>query len=304
MNPNDTTRGIFTASLTPMNQDLGIDHQALAAHCRRLLGGGCSGIVILGTTGEANSMTVAERMDLLDGLTENGIRPEDVIVGTGCCAVSDTVALNRHALSLGMTRVLILPPFYYKHVSDDGLYAYFDRVIRKTGDARLRIFLYNFPQMTGIPFSLSLIERFLDAYPDTIVGVKDSSGSWENMKAMVKAFPKFRVFAGTERLLLELLRAGGAGCISATMNITYRIAAQIIGKWQEEDVIPLQEQLIAVRKALESHAFIPGLKSLMAEWTHNTAWRHMRPPHRPLSPEDVHGLSMKLKALGFEPPAD
>jgi len=295
------TRGVFAATLTPMKTDLSIDHEALARHCRWLLKNGCDGIVLFGTTGEANSLTVAERKEIIDMLLEGNPFAERLIVGTGCCAVGDTVDLTRHAQRYPVAGVLTLPPFYYKNVSDDGLFAAFDAVVQGVGAADLRIYLYHFPKMSGVPFSLNLIERFLKSYGNTFAGVKDSSGDFENMKAMIKAFPGFRVFAGTEAYLLDILRIGGAGCISATTNATGSLASEIFRRWESDDMSEAQARLTSVRKAFEAFPFIPGLKTMMARWTENDAWLNMRPPFLPLTREGSADLQERLNALHFRP---
>jgi 4-hydroxy-tetrahydrodipicolinate synthase len=179
--------GVISATLTPMRADGAPDLALLASHCRRLLDGGCTAIVLLGTTGEANSFTQDERRSVLERLVTSGIRPEDLIVGTGCCAVADTIALSRHALSLGVTRVLVLPPFYYKKVSDDGIFDAYARAIEGIADDRLRCYLYKIPQMSGVDLSVALVERLWAAYPTAIAGLKDSSGDWSGTHALRRA---------------------------------------------------------------------------------------------------------------------
>ncbi|MFH1943684.1 MAG: dihydrodipicolinate synthase family protein [bacterium] len=294
-------KGVYAASLTPMKKDLSVDHDRLAAHCRWLLQNGCDGLVILGTTGEANSLSVTERIDLIETLVESGLPAHRLIVGTGCCAVPDTQTLTEHALRCGVGGVLILPPFYYKRVTDDGLFAVFDKVIQHAGNSRLKIYLYHFPQMSGIPFSDTLIERFLSVYPGTIAGIKDSSGDWNHMKTLCQTFPDFEVFAGTEKFLLDILKAGGVGCISATANVTCRLIGEIYAKWKTEDVHALQERLTRIRQAFESYSFVPALKVLMADWTDDPSWENMRPPHVPLKEEEAEALKTALKNLDFQP---
>lgn len=300
-NQNSLPGGVFAASLTPMKDDLSIDHSMLAAHCRWLLENGCNGVIILGTTGEANSLSVSERIELLDTLVDSGVPAYRLLVGTGCCAIPDTEMLTKHALSRGVGGVLILPPFYYKRITDDGLVAVFDRVIQQVGDSRLKIYLYHFPQMSGVPFSHPLIERLVSAYPNVVVGIKDSSGDWDNMKTLCKALPDFRVFAGTEKFLLDILEAGGAGCISATANVTCPLAVEIYKRWQTEDIRQLQDHLTTVRKVFEAYAFVPALKGMMAEWTRQPEWLNMRPPHIPLTEKETAAIETALNKLQFNP---
>ena len=185
----DRPAGVYAAVLTPFDDSGAPDAGALALHCRWLLARGCDGLSVLGTTGEGNSLTVDERIALLERLTADGIPAQVLLPGTGCTAIPDTVRLTERAVQLGAPGVLMLPPFYYKSVSDDGLFAAFAEVIERVADSRLRIYLYNFPQMTGLSFSMALIERLLTDYPATIVGMKDSSGDFANMPAPPRRLP-------------------------------------------------------------------------------------------------------------------
>ena len=195
-------RGVYAAALTPLNDDLSPDLKSLVRHYKWLLANGCDGLAPLGTTGEANSFSVDERLSVIDALGGSGIPMDRCIVGTGSCALTDSVRLTKRVLDAGGRDVLVLPPFYYKKVTDDGLFASFSEVIQRVGDSRLRLYIYQFPQMTGLDLSLDLIGRLIDAFPKTVVGVKDSSGNWPNMEAMCKRFPGFEVFPGSERFLV------------------------------------------------------------------------------------------------------
>lgn len=293
--------GVFAATLTPLDDDLSPDHRLLADHHRWLLATGCDGVAVLGTTGEATSFTVEERQSILDGLVEAGIPGTAMIAGTGCCAIPDTVRLTRHAVEAGAAGVLMLPPFYYKNVSDDGLFAAYAETIERVGDGRLRIYLYHFPKMSGVPLSLGLIERLLKAYPGTVAGIKDSSGDWGNMAAMCRAFPGFAVFAGSEEFLLPILRAGGAGCISATANLTAPLAAQLYANWRDPQAEPLQAALAGLRRAFEGHPFTAAAKEVLAAHSGHGGWRNLRPPLVPLAPDRAAALRAGLDAAGFEP---
>lgn len=291
--------GVFAAIPTPMRDDLSVDHALLAEHSRWLLANGCDGLLVLGTTGEANSLSVTERTELLDRLVADDLPAKRLLCGTGCCALPDTVALTRHALANDVGGVLILPPFYYKNVSDDGLYAVYDQLIQQIGDTRLRIFLYHFPQMSGVPISHALIERLVRAYPATVVGMKDSSGDWDNMRTTCERLPGFRVYAGSEQYLLPILRAGGVGCISATTNVTAPLAARVYADWHAPDAEAHQARVNEVRGAIESYSAIPALKFLMAERRGLASWRNMRPPLMPLANEQARELSARLARLRF-----
>jgi 4-hydroxy-tetrahydrodipicolinate synthase len=296
---SNTLRGVWTAALTPQNEDLSVAADALVAHYRWLLAGGSDGIAVLGTTGEANSFSVAERRALIGRVAEAGFASGEIMIGTGCCAIPDTVELTRAALDAGYANILMLPPFYYKGVSDDGLFAAYANVIERVGDASMRIYVYDFPKMTGLEISPDLLVRLHDAFPETVVGVKDSSGCWPDMKEVAERIPGFGTFAGTEQYLLPVLRAGGAGCISATANVTCTIAAELYQAWESEEADALQERVSQVRSTLEAYPAVPALKALMAAHTGRPGWRHARPPMVALSEEARAGLFHDLEAIGF-----
>jgi 4-hydroxy-tetrahydrodipicolinate synthase len=266
--------GVYAAALTPLRDDLAIDRRAFAEHCRRLLGEGCDGLAIFGTTGEANSFSVAERVRAWEALVADGVPAASLLPGTGACALTDAVTLTREALAAGAPGVLALPPFYYKGDSDDGLFGFFAELIERVGDDRLRVFLYHIPPQAILGFSFALIGRLLDAYPGAIAGTKDSSGDAARIEAVCREFPQLRVFAGTEALLLDTLRWGGAGCISATVNVTAALSAEVFRDRSEE----AQARLTARRRYLERFPAIPALKAIMRARTGDVAWRRVRPP--------------------------
>ncbi|HRK69180.1 MAG TPA: dihydrodipicolinate synthase family protein, partial [Hyphomonas sp.] len=277
----DPPSGIFAAVLTPLDGDLAPDHALFARHCRWLLAHGCDGLSILGTTGEANAFSRDERIEILERLVDAGIPASRLIPGTGCCAIPDTVALSRHATAIGAAGVLVLPPFYYKGVSDDGLFAAYSEVIERVGDDRLRVYLYHFPQMTAVPLSRALIGRLIERYPGTVAGMKDSSGDTANMIETAAAFPGFRVFAGSDESLLPVLRGDGAGCITAVGNVAAEISAKVLAAHREGDADgaeKAQARLNAVRKAIAAYPLSAGLKEIMAGYSGIESWRHIRPP--------------------------
>src|SRR5437764_14819256 len=224
--------GVLAPVLTPFRSDLSPDAARFVRHCRWLLSQGCAGLAVFGTTSEANSLSVEERETLLQELLSAGIDPGRLLPGTGCCALTDTVRLTRAAVRAGCAGVLMLPPFYYKAVSEEGLFRSFAEIIERVGDARLRVYLYHIPPVSQVPISLGLIERLLKAYPGTVTGLKDSSGDWANTEAILKAFRGvFDVFAGSEAFLLANMRNGGKGCISATANINPAAIHGLYANW-------------------------------------------------------------------------
>ncbi len=291
--------GVNAAVLTAMRADLTVDLDRMAAHCRWLLAHGCNGLAILGTTGEANSLGVAERIEVMEGLVERGVPAACLLPGVGTPALTDTVLLARRAAELGCRGVLVLPPFFYKNPSEDGLFAWFSEVLQRTG-AGTQVFLYHFPAQSAVPFTVELVGRLLRAYPGTIKGIKDSSGDFVNTRAYVEHFAKdgFEVYCGDDGHLLPLLQAGGAGSISAASNVTSAVNAQVYAGWDTADGALAQESLSALRKAVTSAALIPGLKALVARHTGDEAWLNIRPPHLRLGDEAAAKLFAAFDACG------
>lgn len=295
--------GVLSPVVTPFGDNLQPDGQRLAKHCRWLLDNGV-GLAVFGTNSEANSLSVAEKRALLDTLVEAGLPPGRMMPGTGCCALSDSVELTRHAVGAGCAGVLMLPPFYYKGVSDEGLYRNFAEVIERVGDARLRIYLYHIPPVAQVPITLGLIERLLKAYPGTIAGVKDSSGDWDNTRAMLEQFQPqgFDVFAGSETFLLATLRGGGAGCISATANVNPGPIARLASTWEQPDADDQQAALDAVRGIFQSYVMIPALKAAIAHYANDAQWIGVRPPLVGLDEGQRAELISALDGAGFSMP--
>jgi len=294
-------RGVFAAALTPLDTELKPDIAATIDHYRWLLDQGCDGIVCLGTTGEANSFSLDERLELLDALAGTDL-PERLIVGTGCCAIPDTIRLTRKAIEIGAPGVLVLPPFYYKGVSDDGLFSAYARTIEGVADARLRLYLYHFPKMTALELSLDLIGRLIRAYPDTVVGLKNSSGDWANIEAMLKAFPGVDIFPGSEEFLLPGLRLGAPGCMSATVNVLAPQTAALYATWQAGGAEARQERVTALRRAISQFAPIPAMKAMLGRARQQATWRSVRPPLSPLAHGEEERLMSDLAAMGYAPP--
>jgi 4-hydroxy-tetrahydrodipicolinate synthase len=292
-------RGVFAAALTPLQDDLSPDIGATIGHYRWLLDEGCDGIVCLGTTGEANSFSLDERLALLDALGATDL-PSKLVVGTGCCAVPDTVRLSKKAMEIGAAGVLVLPPFYYKGPSDEGLYAAYAETIERIGDPALKLYIYHFPKMTAIDMSLELIGRLIAAYPDNVVGLKNSSGDWGSISSMIEAFPGFDVFAGTEEFLLPTLRLGGPGCMSATVNLLASQSAEVYAKWRDDGAEALQEHLTTLRRTISRSAPIPSMKAMLARQTGTAAWTKVRPPLVAIDAAQTERLAAELAGQGLE----
>jgi 4-hydroxy-tetrahydrodipicolinate synthase len=303
--PSDRrVRGVLAPVLTPFHADLSPDARRLARHCRWLLAHGCAGLAPFGTTSEANSLSVAEREDLLDAVLADGVPADRLVPGTGACAVPDAVRLTSQAVRRGCAGVLALPPFYYKAVSEDGLFRFFAEVIERVGDDRLRVYLYHIPPIAQVGFSPKLVERLLRAYPRAVAGMKDSSGDFANTKAILDLFAKegFDVFVGSERFLLAGMREGGAGCISATANVNAAAIDRLYREWRSPGAEALQEELNGVRGALEKVPVIPALKAVLAHHAGDPEWLPVRPPLAPLAPAQRDAVLADLSARGFAMP--
>ncbi len=300
MSSSQRPNGVLAPVVTPFTSDLRPDAARLVRHCRWLLANDV-GLAVFGTNSEGNSLTVSEKLELLDALIQAGLPAARMMPGTGTCALPDTIALTRRAVALGCGGVLVLPPFYYKGVSDDGLFASFAEVIERVADPRLRIYLYHIPPVSQVPISLALIDRLLSRYPGIVAGIKDSSGDWNNTRAMLEQFqPRgFDVFSGSETFLLATLRGGGGGCISATANVNPAAIARLNREWQQADADAQQAALDLVRAAFQKLPMIPALKAAIAHHSADDSWRTVRPPLVALTEPQRRELLAALKLLGF-----
>lgn len=280
-------QGVHCAVATPVSGDGHPLPDLMATHCRALLEEGCHGLATMGTTGEANSLGVGQRMALLDALIEAGIPAGTLVPGTSTPATSDTIEITRHAVRAGAKGALLLPPFYYKAPGDEGLYRYYSMVIEGVGDDRLRLVLYHIPQMSAVPISHDLIERLMAAFPDIVCGIKDSSGDLENMKTMCQRFPGLGVLAGADPLMLPVLKAGGAGCITATSNLRADALRVVWENWRADgsssEVDVAQASINSWRELAGTYAQIPTTKALVARARGDDRWCNLLPPFVPLS---------------------
>ncbi len=293
-------KGVLSPVITPFQQDGSVDLPGFTEQCKWLQSNQI-GLAFLGTNSEANSISPDERMEMIDAVIQAGLDPNGMMPGTGGCDLPTTVRLTRHAVNQGCAGVLMLPPFYYKGVSDEGLFRYFSEVIQKVGNDSLRIYLYHIPPVAQVAITLPLIERLLKEYPDVIAGVKDSSGDWKNTQAMLEQFASqgFDIFAGSESFLLQTLRGGGAGCISATANVNAPAIHELYKTWQEPDADSKQESLNVIRNIFQSFPMIPALKSAIAHWSGNDSWKRVRSPLVELTDAQHRDLIQQLEAAGF-----
>jgi 4-hydroxy-tetrahydrodipicolinate synthase len=304
MSSQNRIRGVLSPVVTPFKSDLTPDKDRFVAHCKWLLSQNC-GLAVFGTNSEANSLALDERMALLDAAIDAGVDATRMMPGTGCCSLTETVRLTAHAVKHGCAGVLMLPPFYYKGVSDEGLYRHFSEVIQRVGDARLRLYVYHIPPVAVVGITPALVERLLKAYPTAVAGMKDSSGDWNNTKTFLDNFAKagFDVFAGSESFLLINMRNGGVGTISATANVNPAQIHKLYAEWQNPDADQRQQKLNVVREALsKKYVMIPALKQAIAIYGADPAWAKVRPPLVELNAEQARALASELEQIAFTMP--
>ena len=296
--------GVLSPVITPFRKDLSPDPDRFVKHCKWLLRAGCSGLAVFGTNSEANSMAVEEKLELLDALIKGGVPADALMPGTGHCALTDSVKMTREAVRMGCAGVLMLPPFYYKGVSDEGLFRNFAEVVERVGDDRLRLYLYHIPPVANVPITLELIDKLITRYPGIVVGAKDSSGDWSNTKAVLDRFKDrgFDVFPGSEVFLLDGLRAGGKGCITATGNVNPGPINEVFKNWRGPDADKLQAGITATRSIVQKVPMIPALKAITAHFGNDPGWKTVRPPLVELSAAHEKQVITELKAAGFSMP--
>ena len=294
--------GVNAALLTAVHDDLSPDHARTAAHARWLLANGCDGLGVLGTTGEANSFGLTERKEILENLVRNGIPARKMMPGTGATNLADSVELTKHARDLGCPGVLMLPPFYYKGPSDDGLFAYFSEVIHRVGGG-VKVYLYHFPAQSAVPLSVPLLSRLIDAFPDVMQGVKDSTGQMESAQAFIEALaPRgFEVYPGGDNLLQKTLAMGGAGCITAASNLCARFSQVVYSKRTGPEADAAQAIVDRCRAAASSVPLISGLREVLARASGDPAWRRIRPPNMALSDAQADAVWAAWDAAGALP---
>jgi 4-hydroxy-tetrahydrodipicolinate synthase len=300
---DDRFHGILAPVITPFHEDLSPDPERLAHHCRWLLARQV-GLALFGTNSEGNSLSVEEKIELLDRLVDAGIEARRMMPGTGCSALTDTIRLTRHAVDLGCRGVLMLPPFYYKGVSDHGLFASYSEIIERIGSDSLRIYLYHIPPVSQVGLSIDLVERLVAAWPDTIAGIKDSSGDWNNTRALLeRGWERFRVFSGSESFLPRNLEAGGAGCISAAANVNPAAIVRLYREWQSPEAESLQRDVNDVRAILQKYPMIAALKAVVAGFRNDAGWATVRPPLVRLNEREKVALIAELRERGLDWPS-
>ena len=304
--------GTYCATLTPFNLDYSINKKQLLEHCNNLLSQNIDGIAIFGTTGEANSLSITEKLDAINYLIENKIDSRKLLPGTGLNSIKDTVYFTKAVAKMNVRGVLVLPPSYYKNVNSEGLISYYTRVVEEVSETNLHYLLYHFPQMSSVSIDLNIIEKLLYKYPDNIVGIKDSSGDSDNMIKMIKIFKDFSVFSGSDSLALKAVRNGGAGAITAVSNISGKLLSFIINNWKEASSIAkfseLQKLQEEIRSTVFHHQPISSLKAFISSRDDNPEWNRLLPPlTHLLDPSNnttvisLHELTKKMDILLSNP---
>ncbi len=274
--------GVIAAIATPIEECGAPDLARAVKLARFLLDNGCDGLNVLGTTGEATSFSLGERKAVMSAYKAQGLPLDRLMVGTGAAAVSDAVALTRHAADLGFAGALVLPPFYYKGVPDDGLTGYIEALVQATVARPIPIYLYHFPAMSGLPWHVGLIKRLLASFPSRIVGLKDSSGDMAYARSAAAIAPDFAVFPSTEAALIEARGGAFAGCISATANLNADLCARA---WRGGDQAAL-EAAVAIRKLFDGKPLVSGVKALLAHIHGDAALARVKPPLTAFSAAD------------------
>lgn len=292
MKPDPFAR-VVAAVATPFDSDGRVAMAAQVAHCRWLLKQGCDGLLLFGSTGEAPSLTLAERQTIVARLINEGIAADRLLVGTGCCALDDTVLLTRHALDLGCAGALVVPPFFFKNLDDDGLLAYYKQLVDGISGSNSWLYLYHFPQTSGAPIGGDLVARIIEACPGAVRGYKDSSGDWENSRAIAERFPGLDVYVGTEARMSDLLALGGAGCISATANVQPAAIAAIVAA-ESSQRSECQTRVSATRNAFAGVPLVSAVKAVLARIHADDGWNRVRAPLTTLHDEQRRSLFDRL----------
>lgn len=288
--------GVYAAALTPFTPAGDVDTAKLADYCEWLLAQGLDGVAPLGTTGEGNSITLDDRCRVPEVLAKKGIPAERAIIGTGSCATGDAIKATKAALASGYNNVLVLPPFYFKNVPDDGVYSYFARLIDGVGDNRLRVYLYHFPQMSMTPFSVDLVKRLKADFGETVAGLKDSSGDLQGSIAFANAADDFDVYPSNEGVYVDAVKAGCAGVISATTNASAPYCRNVKAD-DEAAALDAQSKLAAVRAAIAAYPLSAALKEVQIARTGDTGWREILPPQVALNAQQRADLLTSLAPL-------
>lgn len=269
--------GVFAATLIPLKADLSCDDQALAKHCHHLIARGCAGIALFGTTGEGSSFSVEERKQIMHTLIASGFNSQQLILGISCSAISDAVHLTEVALAANCLAVLVVPPFFYKNVTDEGVIAFYREVIQRSCHPSLRIILYHIPQLSGVPLNLSIIKTLREEFPDIIIGIKDSEGNLPLIKNVLAHCPGLKIFVGKESLLSEAIQLGAVGGISGMANVFPELICSLYEYGKNPTHLNRNSDIKRILDDLDVYPIFPALKSMM-EYKNGEKWNVLRPP--------------------------
>lgn len=292
--------GLWPAVATPFDPDGRIDTARALAHTRRMLDAGCDGITLFGTTGEGPALTLAERKALLEATLASGVRANQIVVCTTACAIGEAIELGRHAIALGCTRQLYMPPFFFNHPRDEGIVAAVTQVINGIGSGSLQLLLYQFPSLSNVNFSHAAIQALAERHPGVVIGVKDSTGDRAHSLALVKAFPKLSILVGAELDVAPVMLAGGAGSINGLANLSPRVMRRVIdapAKVSADDQKSM-EGLLALLSVKPNMPFVSAYKTAMAEQTGDDTWLNVRAPLSPLDNTEAQAVRQGYRALG------
>lgn len=298
-------RGIWPALLTPLTADLDIDHAKFAAHCKALIARGCPGVTAFGTTGEGPSFSMAERRQAIDQLIANSIPAAQIMVSTSCAALPETLELTRHAVQVGVHGCLMLPPFFLKGVSDEGVIDAYRYVLDGMAGTPFKLYLYHIPQVTGVPLSHHVIRTLKDQYPETIVGIKDSACTTAHSVGLADAFMKeLTVYVGFEPDLPEMGRRGSTGAISGLANFMPRVVSRLVTHPDAPATPAERDRIIQLLGLLDGYSLMPALKGIMAMLSSDPAWLRVRAPLVALTPDQFESLRKTISAFGIDTKSD
>jgi len=293
--------GLVVPMITPFDSSGRPDPERALRFGSDLLSNGVNGLALFGTTSEGQSLSASERMELLDAMIAGGIKPANLMVGTGSCALPDAVAMTKHVVDHQCGGILLLPPYFYKAIADEGIFQFVAELIEQVGDPELRIYLYHIPPVAQVGFSIDLVARLRERFPQQIVGVKNSSGSHDYSISLRERCPGMEAFCGSEDYLLDTMRIGGVGCISATGNANPRGIIELCRNVDAANAEELQEGISAIRAVFQARPMIPALKAVIARCYSDPLWLNVRPPLQRITKDKTEILLSELAAQDFLP---
>lgn len=290
---SEQLRGVCAAVLTPLDSELRPNAAAAIPYYASLLRGGCDSLNVLGTTGEAISISVDDRLKFMEALAGSSLPRERMMVGTGAAALGDCIRLTAAASRLGFAGALIMPPFFFRGISDGGVLHFFEHLFEAVHPAKHSILLYNFPAMSGIAFHPDLVDRLVEDYPGIVAGIKDSSNDAALQREIHRRHPRLHLYPSSESFLTDAREQGFAGCISGTVALWPDLAARV---WNGE--ASAQIELTRRRESFSGLALIPAVRHVLSERTGDLDWERCMPPLMPLKDDEISALTTRLERLG------